>query len=940
MRGIQRCFLLTSLSGLALLAACGDGVEPPDAGSSGADSGVHPDAVTPRPDATPVDSGELSDAGVMDATAPDAMVGRDATLPDSAEPRSIMFLHTNDEHSHELGFAPEIDDYPDRAQPGSGIVGGVKRRAALLDTLRAQAVSTGTPVAVVSSGDQMMGSFFHLANESRGIDYAVATLLGYDVMTLGNHELDFGTNALAGALSTGGIDMFGTPGIVQIPVVTTNIRFSIDSPNDDLLASLYSVAGDAEHPLRRTFIRRFSNVKVGFVGLLGQDAALVTPFKAPLHFSLATNTTTCASSAACPGSICLPPANDPTSTTGHCAVNADETDVATHFPAMVQDTAAAVAELRAQGCDLVVALSHVGVNDREINTLLAMGLPANAATASEEILLAKAVEQTLGQNGVRGLDLIIGGHSHTALMSPLVITYPGSSHATYVVQAGSYGRYVGQIRLTQADPGSDWTLDLAASHLNPVDDRTDVSGLSSIFLMSIDFAFNALINGLESNPAAVAGDDLIFPGEQCDGTTLPNRGLCAGLVPGATSGVISCFANRQVDASHCVIPQPSCGNSTVDGSENCDGADFAGASCASLGYSGGTLACHANCTYNTASCTPRFPSILEIILNFASGQPVQDDPTTTGDLFFARVGRTNFNIPDAPSSNESNLINLVTDSARAITNQLIPRMETDPIRIAINANGVIRDGIYQGQTGQISASDLFRVLPLGVSPVERTPGYTLVDFWLAPQEIVAGLELGVGQGATSDSFWLGVSGAQVDYDLARPVFDPLSPATTGRVMRVVLTSTEAPPHQDQVLEGTPLFDRSVGFPNPNRLVHVSTSLYIALLMEGFGICPRDATGVQSPACAACTGPAECAGVTGSVCDPNRHRCVAPVPAAVLSRTLMPTTFAELKEFLALLVYVRDYFDGPISAQYNGAVPRRMCCVGSACPADGSRSCRR
>jgi hypothetical protein len=159
MRGIQRCFLLTSLSGLALLAACGDGAEPPDAGAGGADSGVHPDAVTPHPDAMAGDTGALSDAGAMDATAPDAEPALDGTIPDAAEPRSIMFLHTNDEHSHELGFAPEIDDYPDRAQPGSGIVGGVKRRAALLDTLRAQAVGIGTPVAVVS-WVKMMGASF------------------------------------------------------------------------------------------------------------------------------------------------------------------------------------------------------------------------------------------------------------------------------------------------------------------------------------------------------------------------------------------------------------------------------------------------------------------------------------------------------------------------------------------------------------------------------------------------------------------------------------------------------------------------------------------------------------------------------------------------------------------------------------------------------------
>ncbi|MFO0725120.1 MAG: 5'-nucleotidase C-terminal domain-containing protein [Myxococcota bacterium] len=939
MRRPHRILLLASALSTASLVACSSS-EVTDGGAL-PDSGVHPDATSvpdsgEHPDAAPGDTGEQPDTGVQ----PDSGTGMDATVADAAVARSMVFIHTNDEHSHELGFAPEIDDFPTAAAPGSGIVGGVKRRGAVIGSLKAAAAQAGDPFALVSSGDEMMGSFFHFADASRGLDYAIATFLGYDVMTLGNHEFDFGAKALAGALSTGGVDATGTPGIMRVPIVTSNIHFSMSGMGDDELAALYSVAGDTTHPLRHSFVRTFGNVKVGFLGLLGMEASLDAPFKTPVHFSLATNTSTCTADSACPGSVCLSPTADPTATVGHCAVSTDESDVATHFPALVADTAAAVAELRAQGVDLVVALSHVGVNDREINTILAMGMPANVATASEEIVLAKAVEAALGASNVKGLDVIIGGHSHTALMSPLVVTYPGSAHATYVVQAGSYGRFVGQLKLTQSDPGSEWQLDNAGSHLVPVDDHVDTSGLDLFFSLAIDTTLNGLINGLESTPAAVAGDMLIFPGEQCDGSELPNHGQCSGLIRDASGGTFTCFANRQIDTSGCVYNFDSnCGDGVASGGEYCDAADLQGTTCAALGYSGGNLACNSNCSFDTSGCTPIFPSILEIVVNFAQRFRIHDDPAVTGDLFFYPVGNTSFDIPDATPSNESSLMNLVTDAERYAENLLIPSNVEDPVRISFNANGLLRDGIYKGRTGAISLSDLFRVLPLGISPLEQTPGYTLIDFWLAPQEIVAGLEIGVGQGVVSDSFWLGVSGAQVEYDLSRPAFDPMNPGTTGRVMRVTLTSTNAGTLGEGPLEGTPLFDRSIGFPNPTRMIHVSTSLYIGLFLDNLGICLRDAAGIPSPACAPCRDDSPCAGIVGSTCDLTKHRCVAPVPAPLTARSLMPDNSAELKEFLALMVYIRDQ-DGPVPTIYSDPTPRRLCCVGSGCPADNSRSCPR
>lgn len=46
-----------------------------------------------------------------------------------------------------------------------------------------------------------------------------------------------------------------------------------------------------------------------------------------------------------------------------------------------------------------------------------------------------------------------------------------------------------------------------------------------------------------------------------------------------------------------------CGDGIVEFDEQCDGSDLGGATCESLGFSGGTLGCTSNCTYDTSNCT-------------------------------------------------------------------------------------------------------------------------------------------------------------------------------------------------------------------------------------------------------------------------------------------------------------------------------------------------
>jgi hypothetical protein len=47
-----------------------------------------------------------------------------------------------------------------------------------------------------------------------------------------------------------------------------------------------------------------------------------------------------------------------------------------------------------------------------------------------------------------------------------------------------------------------------------------------------------------------------------------------------------------------------CGNGVKDASESCDGSNLGGKSCTSFGFKDGTLACTANCGFNTSGCNP------------------------------------------------------------------------------------------------------------------------------------------------------------------------------------------------------------------------------------------------------------------------------------------------------------------------------------------------
>ena len=95
---------------------------------------------------------------------------------------------------------------------------------------------------------------------------------------------------------------------------------------------------------------------------------------------------------------------------------------------------AMVAEFEAQGINKIVALTHMGYD--------------SDPSMGNDLLLAQHVE---------GVDVIIGGHSHTRIEPPVMLTENDRGEpmaSTVIGQAGEYGQYLGVMQVTFDDNGN------------------------------------------------------------------------------------------------------------------------------------------------------------------------------------------------------------------------------------------------------------------------------------------------------------------------------------------------------------------------------------------------------------------------------------------------------------------------------------------------------
>jgi 2',3'-cyclic-nucleotide 2'-phosphodiesterase (5'-nucleotidase family) len=286
---------------------------------------------------------------------------------------NFTILHTNDEHSELIPYNP-ASDYPTYPT-----VGGFSRIANLIGTIKAQKGAAGEPVLTLNAGDFSQGTAFGWMETQAAAELTLLQQMGYDAVTLGNHEFDEGVMYRKLVL-----DYAKAQGLT-IPIISSNISFDMTNPEAKALAdNYYNPAGwgGAQIGIQPTLIKDYGNgLKVGIFGIMGVEAEALAPLAAT-------------------GGV----------TFGN-VVPFDENDNVSFFN-RVYKAQQMVDTLRAQGCNVVVCLSHSGTY--------------------EEKQLAGLVN---------GIDVIVGGHSHDLDYPPITV---GN---TTIVQAGAYTRYLGVLEL-------------------------------------------------------------------------------------------------------------------------------------------------------------------------------------------------------------------------------------------------------------------------------------------------------------------------------------------------------------------------------------------------------------------------------------------------------------------------------------------------------------
>jgi 5'-nucleotidase len=277
--------------------------------------------------------------------------------------KKITIIHTNDMHSRLTGFAPELA-YSPLTVNDDNTVGGFARIAAIINNEKKN--SEGITL-VLDAGDFLMGTLFQGLEPTTGFQLQLMKRMGYDAICIGNHEFDFGPARLAEIINS------SVRGGAIPTVLLSNAVLSNEDTADDELSKLF-----INNILLRKLIIERNGIKIGLFSLLGVVADDNAAYAPPVTFAK-----------------------------------------------QVPTAKKLVKELQAEGCEIVICLSHSGVSRSK-----------SGSWEGEDFDLARKV---------KGIDVIISGHTHTKLEKPVVV------NGTVIVQTGDYGRNVGKLSMTFND---------------------------------------------------------------------------------------------------------------------------------------------------------------------------------------------------------------------------------------------------------------------------------------------------------------------------------------------------------------------------------------------------------------------------------------------------------------------------------------------------------
>lgn len=282
-------------------------------------------------------------------------------------------------------FTHDLHSRLDEFKSGEEMIGGVARLKTAIDEKRAENEAT----FVLDGGDFSMGTLFQTIFQTQAAELTMLGRLGYDATTFGNHEFDYRPAGVVSMFESAMRNAEEDDSLVLPQFLIANIDWELNNDEEDqAIQQVLEEYGSTAY----TLIER-NGINVGIFGVVGQDAEDCAP------------------------------------------------ESGIDFDSIIDSSKVVVEQLKEEGAELIVCLSHSGTWENEED--------------SEDEQLAKAVPE---------IDVIISGHTHTELPEPII-------HGdTIIASAGDYGRYLGEIDLIPNENGR-WTL--ANYQLNPMDESVE-----------------------------------------------------------------------------------------------------------------------------------------------------------------------------------------------------------------------------------------------------------------------------------------------------------------------------------------------------------------------------------------------------------------------------------------------------------------------------------
>ena len=178
----------------------------------------------------------------------------------------LVILFTHDMHSY---FQPH------HAMNREGKIETVGGYAGVAAAIKKERERWGSKDLLVDAGDFAEGSLFHTVLPDEALEFRLMGKMGYDALTVGNHDFDFHPGGLAKMLDTVRLKGFPAP-----PLVVSNLVVSKADKGDAELKKAF-----AAYPVRDYLVVERNGLRIGLFGIMGKDAAEDTPYATPAGFA-------------------------------------------------------------------------------------------------------------------------------------------------------------------------------------------------------------------------------------------------------------------------------------------------------------------------------------------------------------------------------------------------------------------------------------------------------------------------------------------------------------------------------------------------------------------------------------------------------------------------------------------------------------------------------